>query len=265
MCVVAFAWNAHPRWRLLLAGNRDEFHARPTAPLAAWDDGSGIVAGRDLEAGGTWLGVDARGRCALVTNVRDVRHPQDGLSRGLLASDYLRGDDGAQARAQALQATAPAYRPFNLLLVDARMCAWTGNLPQARMALPEAGVHVLSNAQLDTPWPKAVALGDALRGWIDAGGDADFAPLFAALADETRWPDARLPDTGIGLERERWLSSAFIRGKDYGTRASTVVALDHAGGGMVVERRWGAMGAPLGETRLQVGSGRTRPHRASPL
>ena len=231
MCVVAFAWNAHPRWRLLLAGNRDEFHARPTAALAAWDDGSGIVAGRDLEAGGTWLGVDGRGRCALVTNVRDLRAPQDGLSRGLLASDYLRGGEGAAMRARSLQADAPAYRPFNLLL---------------------AGVHVLSNAQLDTPWPKAVALGAALRRWIDAGGDDDFAPLFTALADETRWPDAQLPDTGIGLERERWLSSAFIRGDDYGTRASTVVALDRDGGGVIVEARWGPMGVPLGQSRLEL-------------
>jgi uncharacterized protein with NRDE domain len=255
MCVVAFAWQAHPRWRLLLAGNRDEFHARPTAPLAPWDDGSGIIAGRDLEAGGTWLGVDGRGRCALVTNVRDLRHPHDGLSRGLLASDYLRGDAGAVAHAQALQATASAYRPFNLLLFDAQACAWTGNLPRVRMALPSPGVHVLSNAQLDTPWPKAVALGEALRGWIEAGGDDDFAPLFTALADETRWPDARLPDTGIGLERERWLSPAFIRGAEYGTRASTVVALDHSGGGMIIERRWGPMGVGLGETRLQLDTG----------
>jgi uncharacterized protein with NRDE domain len=254
MCVVAFAWNAHPRWRLLLAGNRDEFHARPSAALAAWDDGSGIVAGRDLEAGGTWLGVDRRGRCALVTNVRELSQPQDGLSRGLLASDYLRGDKGAAARAQALQSSASTYRPFNLLLADAQDCAWVGNLPQVRMAVPDSGVHVLSNAQLDTPWPKAVALGDAVRGWIDAGGDEDFAPLFAALADQTRWPDARLPDTGIGVERERWLSSAFIRGEDYGTRASTVVALDHASDGVIIERRWGPMGAPLGETRLAIGS-----------
>ena len=151
MCVVAFAWNAHPRWRFVLAGNRDEFHARPTAPLAAWDDGSGIVAGRDLEAGGTWLGVDGRGRCALVTNVRDFRQPQGGLSRGLLASDYLRGEEDAATRAQMLQSTAPAYRPFNLLLVDAQACAWIGNLPQVRMAIATAGLHVLSNAQLDTP------------------------------------------------------------------------------------------------------------------
>ena len=102
MCVVAFAWNLHPRWRLLLAGNRDEFHARATAPLARWDDDSGIIAGRDLEAGGTWLGVDVRGRCALVTNVRDLRLGQEGLSRGLLASDYLRGNAGARAQARSL-------------------------------------------------------------------------------------------------------------------------------------------------------------------
>lgn len=252
MCVVTFAWQAHPRWRFLLAGNRDEFHARPTAPLAVWDDGSGIVAGRDLEAGGTWLGVDRRGRCALVTNVRDLSRPQDGLSRGLLASDYLRGEEGAAARAQALQSSASTYRPFNLLLADAQDCTWVGNLPHVRTARPGAGVHILSNAQLDTPWPKAVALGQALREWIDAGGDEDFAPLFAALADETRWPDAQLPDTGIGLERERWLSSAFIRGEDYGTRASTVVALDHAGGGIIVERRWGPMGVLLGQTQLAI-------------
>ncbi|AKC86764.1 NRDE family protein [Pseudoxanthomonas suwonensis] len=252
MCVVALAWNAHPRWRLLLAGNRDEFHARPTAPLAAWDDGSGIVAGRDLEAGGTWLGVDARGRCALVTNVRDLRRPQDGLSRGLLASDYLRGEDDAPGRAQALLPSAERYRPFNLLLADAQACTWVGNLPQVRLATLADGVHVLSNAALDTPWPKAETLGARLRDWLDAGDGQDFAPLFAALADETRYPDARLPDTGIGLERERWLSAAFIRGEDYGTRASTVVALNHDGGGVIVERRWGPMGVPLGETRLTI-------------
>ncbi len=115
-------------------------------------------------------------------------------------------------------------------------------------------MHVLSNAQLDTPWPKAATLGARLRDWLDAGGDDDFAPLFAALADDRTWPDAQLPDTGIGLDRERWLSSAFIRGQDYGTRASTVVALDAQGRGMIVERRWGPMGVPRGETRLAIGA-----------
>lgn len=250
MCVAAFAWNVHPRWKLVLAGNRDEFHARPSTALAHWDDAPGIVAGRDLEAGGTWLGVDARGRCALVTNVRDLRRPQQGLSRGLLASDYLRGDAGAVESAKALVPDAAAYRPFNLLLFDRRAAAWIGNLPRVDTAVPDDGVHVLSNAQLDTPWPKAAGLGLRLRNWLDAGDGDEFEPLFAALADETRFPDELLPDTGIGLERERWLSAAFIRGQDYGTRASTVVAIDHRGAAIVEERQWGPGGVALGRIRL---------------
>ncbi|ADV28840.1 protein of unknown function DUF833 [Pseudoxanthomonas suwonensis 11-1] len=252
MCVVAFAWDAHPRWRLVLAGNRDEFHARPTVPLARWEDAP-VIGGRDLEAGGTWLGVDDAGRCALVTNVRDLRAPQDGLSRGLLASDWLRGTQDADSASRDLLARAATYRPFNLLLVDRGHCTWTSNLPAPRRALVGPGVHTLSNAALDSGWPKAVALGTRLRAWLDDGGDGnDLSPLFAALADDHLHPDAALPDTGIGLERERWLSSAFIRGEDYGTRASTVVLLDRDGGGVVVERRWGPMGAALGETRVEL-------------
>ena len=252
MCVVAFGWDAHPRWRLVLAGNRDEFHARPTAPLARWDDGSGIIAGRDLEAGGTWLGIAPGGRCALVTNVRDLRLRQDGASRGLLASDWLRGGSAATGHARALLAGAGDYRPFNLLLADRDGAAWTTNARPARMSAIEPGVHVLSNAALDTPWPKADTLGERLQAWLGAGVDDDFEPLFSALADEHTWPDARLPDTGIGLERERLLSAAFIRGDSYGTRASTVVALDRSGGGVIIERRWGASGAALGQARQEL-------------
>lgn len=147
-------------------------------------------------------------------------------------------------------ATAGRYRPFNLLLFDRHACAWAGNRPASRMAAPGDGVHVLSNAELDTPWPKATRLGERVRAWLDAGADTDFSALFAALADPAAYPDALLPDTGVGLERERWLSSTFIRGRDYGTRASTVVAIDHQGQGLIVERRWGPEGAALGETRL---------------
>ncbi|WP_125076455.1 NRDE family protein [Pseudoxanthomonas sp. SGT-18] len=255
MCVVAFAWDAHPRWRLVLAGNRDEFHARPTAALARWEDAPGIVAGRDLEAGGTWLGVDDAGRCALVTNVRDLRAPQDGLSRGLLASDWLRGSQDADDASRDLLERAGTYRPFNLLLADRRHCTWTSNRPAPRRAVVGPGVHTLSNAALDSTWPKAMALGSRLQAWLDAGGDGgNLAPLFDALADDRIHPDEALPDTGIGLERERWLSAAFIRGAEYGTRASTVVLLARDGGGLIVERRWGPMGAALGETRMELAS-----------
>ncbi len=250
MCVAAFAWQAHPRWRLVLAGNRDEFHARPAAPLAHWDDVPGVIAGRDLEAGGTWLGVHQAGRCALVTNVRDLRAPQDGRSRGWLASDWLRDGQGALAASDALRAHAPDYRPFNLLLADHAHCVWTSNRPQPRQAVVAPGVHSLSNAALDSGWPKALTLARRLEAWLEADRHGEPEALLQALADERTYPDASLPDTGIGLERERWLSSAFIRGRDYGTRASTVVMLGHDGEGIVVERRWGPEGVALGERRI---------------
>lgn len=255
MCVVAFAWKAHPRWRLVLAGNRDEFHARPTAPLARWDDAPQVLAGRDLLAGGTWLGVDDAGRCAVVTNVRDLHAPQDGASRGHLAGHWLRGGEGAAEHARALLATAHAYRPFNLVLFDQAHAAWIGNTPRPRMQAIGDGVHVLSNAALDTPWPKATALGERVQAWLDGADHDDFKPLFDALADPRTWPDAGLPDTGIGPERERLLSAAFIRGADYGTRASTVVMVGHDGAGVIAEQRWGPMGVAQGRATLRFGPG----------
>jgi uncharacterized protein with NRDE domain len=250
MCLIAFAWQSHPRWRLLLGGNRDEFHARPSAALARWDDAP-ITCGRDLEAGGTWLGVTDSGRCCVVTNVRDPRDPQLGVSRGLLATDYLNGGAGASVHAQELLRSAAGYRPFNLLTFDARDGFYLGNRPEPRAQAVTPGVHGLSNADFNTPWPKTRALMQHLRHWIDAGDDMNFAPLFAALADEQVAPDAQLPDTGIGLERERLLSAAFIRGEAYGTRASTVVAIGHDGLGVIVERRFGPSGRFDGETMLR--------------
>ncbi|MHB1057020.1 MAG: NRDE family protein [Rhodanobacter sp.] len=254
MCLIAFAWNAHPRWRLLLAGNRDEFHARPSAALARWDDAP-VIGGRDLEAGGTWLGVTDGGRCCVVTNVRDPRDPQRGASRGLLATDYLGGDADATAHARQLLRTADGYRPFNLLTFDAQAAFYLGNRPEPRAQRVAPGVHGLSNADFNTPWPKTRALMQRLQQWIDDGGEADFVPLFEALADERQAPDAQLPDTGVGLERERWLSSAFICGESYGTRASTVVAIGHEGYGVIVERRFGPNGRFDGETRLHFADG----------
>jgi len=249
MCVIAFAWQAHPRWRLVLIGNRDEFHARPSLPLARWERPA-IIAGKDLEAGGTWLGVTDDGRCSVVTNVRDPRDPQLGRSRGLLSLDYLAGADNAVAHAKALLGTAADYRPFNLLTFDTTHAFYIGNRPDSRAESVEPGVHGLSNADFNAPWPKSRALMQSLRAWIDAGRDDEFSPLFAALDDPRGYPDDQLPDTGVGLERERWLSSAFIRGDHYGTRASTVVAIGHDGRGVVVERRFGPNGHEEGETAI---------------
>ena len=250
MCLIAFAWNVHPHWRLLLAGNRDEFHARPSLALARWDD-LPIIGGRDREAGGTWLGLRDDGRCGVVTNVRDPAASQAGTSRGLLITDYLAGHLDATGHAQRLQRTAGNYRPFNLLTFDTHAAFHLGNRPEPRMQQVPAGVHGLSNADFNTPWPKTRTLMQQLQAWIDAGGQADFDRLFEALADEQQSPDLHLPETGVGLERERWLSSAFIRGEHYGTRASTIVAIGHDGDGVIIERRFGPFGRPEGETMLR--------------
>lgn len=251
MCLIAFAWQAHPRWRLLLLGNRDEFYARPSAALARWED-MPIIGGRDLQAGGTWLGVTDAGRCCVVTNVRDPRDPQLGVSRGMLATDFLADSANASSHARQLLRSAAEYRPFNLLTFDAQAAFYLGNRPQPRMQPVSAGVHGLSNADFNTPWPKTRALMRCLQGWIDDGGEHDFAPLLDALADEQLAPDAQLPDTGVGLTRERWLSAAFLRGEHYGTRASTLVAIGHAGDGSMIERRFGPHGRFEGETRLPI-------------
>jgi len=253
MCLLALAWKAHPRWQLLMVGNRDEFHARPTAPLAAWAaPDHGLLAGRDLRSGGTWAGVGANGRMAVVTNVRDPTARQSGPSRGALVADYLRSATPAEAFVDILAEDAPAFAPFNLLLADRDSCQFLGNHPLLRQRLTP-GIHGMSNGPLDAPWPKTLALNAALQAWVDAGRE-DLAPLWAALADERRADDATLPDTGIGLERERWLSAAFIRSPDYGTRASTIIALDADGQGFIHERRFGPEGGCIGDTRLAVGA-----------
>lgn len=255
MCLIAFAWNAHPRWRLLLLGNRDEVHARPSAPLTHWDDAPQVMAGRDLEAGGTWMGATISGRAAVVTNVRDPMAAMHGMSRGALVADYLRGELDANIYARCLHERARDYRPFNLLVFDADDARYLGNHADARMQTVTAGLHGLSNADFNAPWPKTQALMRRLQEWLDAGADADFEPLFQALVDDTPWPDDVLPDTGVGIELERRLSAAFIRGERYGTRASTLIAVDHDEQVTVIERRFAANGVALGETRLDAGPG----------
>ncbi|TCV96091.1 uncharacterized protein with NRDE domain [Luteibacter rhizovicinus] len=252
MCLIAFAWHAHPRWRLLLLGNRDEFHVRPTAPLARWDEAPGIMAGRDLEAGGTWMGIAPHGRACVITNVRDPSADHSGASRGLLAADYLDASISAEDHAHELGATADRYRPFNFLTFDERSAFYLGNHPGTRGQAVLPGIHGLSNADFNAPWPKTQALKRRLTTWIADGGNDDTDALFAMLSDRERWPDDLLPDTGIGVERESFLSSAFIVGENYGTRASTIIMIDHDNRATIVERRFGPNGVPLGETRIDT-------------
>ncbi|WMJ67824.1 NRDE family protein [Stenotrophomonas sp. 24(2023)] len=257
MCLLALGWRTHPHWRLVMAGNRDEFHARPTAPLGRWQEAPSIIGGRDLRSGGGWAGVGAGGRMAVVTNVRDPLAAQAGPSRGALVADFLRSQEPAAVHTDRLAGIAAAYAPFNLLLADGHSLEYLGNHPAERQTLGP-GVHGMSNGALDAPWPKTRRLMDGLARWLEgeqaagpSAADSDLALLWQALADEHRPADSALPDTGIGLERERWLSPAFIRGDDYGTRASTVILIDANGHGQIHERRFGAQGAFVGESHIE--------------
>lgn len=252
MCLVGFVWKTHPRWPLVMVGNRDEMHDRPSAALAAWADAP-VLAGRDLRSGGTWMGLGPDGRVAVVTNVRDgLPTPFAGPSRGDLPTAFLTGTADALTHARAIAAGAARYAPFNLVLADMENCAYLGNHPPQGVRMVAAGAHALSNGPFDAPWPKTTHLQGVLRDWAASASEA-LDPLWAALADRRAAPDLALPQTGIPLDMERQLSCAFVSGDRYGTRASTLVLIDHAGHGTIIERRYGPEGAFLGETTLESG------------
>lgn len=235
MCLILFAHKVHPDYPLILVGNRDEFHDRPTAPAGFWGDAPELLAGRDLVGGGTWLGVTRRGRLAAVAN---YRHPSElhrqGLSRGMLTVDFLRGDLPPRPFLEAVARQGEHYKGFNLLVGDGIELSFYSNREGATRQL-SPGLYGLSNALLDTPWPKVVQGKTALAELLAAGPPVPEG-LLAILADTTRPPDELLPDTGVGRERERLLSSRFIVSPGYGTRASTVVLIDRRGELTFVER-----------------------------
>jgi uncharacterized protein with NRDE domain len=247
VCVLALAIGSHPDWPLVLAGNRDELHARPAAPLARWAEAPEVLGGRDLEGGGTWLGVSEEGRLAVVTNLRGFGPPHPGApSRGLLARDFLVGE-GPYARFGA--GDLGAFNPMNLIVVEGGRARFCSNRPASTIRELKDGLYGLSNGDLDEPWPKTSRLKAALADWLGAGAQ-DPESLFAALADETRPTDAELPSTGLDLERERLVSPIFIRNTPYGTRCSTIVRIASDGGGEILERRFGVEGEVSGVTAL---------------
>lgn len=234
MCLILFAYEAHPDYRLILAANRDEFYERPTEPAAFWEDDSGVLAGRDLRCGGTWLGMTRAGRFAAVTNYRgpDEQRP-DAPSRGALVASFLRAHEAPDAFLARLAPKADRYNGFNLLAGDAQHLYYFSNRAAAVRRL-SAGVYGLSNDLLDTPWPKVEAGKAALRRVLE--GPVTTEALLALLADPAPAPDERLPDTGVGLEWERVLSPRFIATPAYGTRSSTVLLIGYDGRVTFVER-----------------------------
>ncbi|MBL8378245.1 MAG: NRDE family protein [Burkholderiales bacterium] len=247
MCLIAFALDSVPGYRLLVAANRDEFHSRPTAPAAHWHDAPGVFAGRDLREGGTWMGLALGGRFAALTNHRNGapagRAPR---SRGHLVAQFLRTDADAEAYADQVGRERRDYNGFNLL-VGCKGEFWVIADDDAPRRV-ERGLHTLSNARLDTPWPKATGLAADVASATRAGSDENhlFAALFAALADARPAAEESLPDTGIGIIRERELSPRMIVNPVYGTRSASVLAIRSDGSTRFEETSFDAEGQVIG-------------------
>ncbi|BBP62658.1 hypothetical protein PHLH5_01990 [Pseudomonas sp. Cab53] len=248
MCLIVFAWRPGHARPLIVAANRDEFYARPTLPLAQWPDAPHVHAGRDLEAGGTWLGIGADGRFAALTNIRDPGQGPAFKSRGELVARFLGGSLSIADYFSEVVPRAGEYGGFNLLLGDGAEL-WHFNARDARPQCLAEGLYGVSNAGLNTPWPKLLKARAALAEVLD---DPHPQALLALLNDPEPAPVADLPDTGVGLATERLLSSVFIASPAYGTRASTALIVHADGTRHLVERSFGPHGGHLGEVEVRA-------------
>ncbi len=239
MCLITFAYNNHPKYRLILAANRDEFYGRPTRKAQYWTEEGhdDILGGKDLEAGGTWMGITKNGKWAALTNYRDpnwkIENPP---SRGELVLNYLLNGDTAKVYLDTLNKRADEYIGYNILLGDKEGITHFSNFDKSPKSI-SAGLHGVSNALLDTPWPKLELAKSSLQNLI-TNHDIDKNKLFDFLNDDTQAPDDQLPDTGIPYKWEKAISSLFIKTENYGTRCSTILLIDHSGNIEFTERRF---------------------------
>jgi uncharacterized protein with NRDE domain len=248
MCLILVAWRAHPDYPLVVAANRDEFFARPTAPASSWPD-KPILAGRDEKEGGTWMGITRSGRFAALTNYRDpTRDRGVASSRGRLVVDYLGADEAPAAWLAANAAGVGDCNGFNLIAASGDQLAWASNVTGDCQSLAP-GVYGLSNHLLDSPWPKVQAARSALAAALTAL--PDYRLLFDLLRDDTIHPDEELPRTGVSIEWERLLSSAFVKAPGYGTRSSTVLLVSRDGTTLFDEQTWLEGGKAGGRVRFR--------------
>jgi uncharacterized protein with NRDE domain len=249
MCLVLVVWRKHPRYSCLVAANRDEFHARPTVAAGWWPDRPQILAGRDLEAGGTWLGLSRSGRFAALTNYRDPEQRRSQApSRGALVTSLLESGATVTESLAYLREVGANYNGFNVIFSDGeRLGIYESVRGSGRELAP--GIYGLSNHLLDTPWPKVQNAKSRLESAL--ADLRDTAPLLALLRDDRPAPDAQLPQTGMSLEWERLLSSAFVRAPDYGTRCSTIIRIDIRGRAYFDEWSWNSAGEDVGRISLQ--------------
>ncbi|TAH11024.1 MAG: NRDE family protein [Curvibacter sp.] len=259
MCLIAWNWQPGSATPLLLIGNRDEFYARPTEPLHFWPD-TAILAGRDAQAGGTWLGVGQGKRLAGITNYRSTEPPRlNAPSRGQLVTDFLQSSLDAEGYLQTLRTKASAYNAFNLLVFDGHTLM--GLESRSGRILPmQPGAGAVSNADFHTPWPKLRQLKEGLTNLVTRG-EADDAYLWPLLQSRAPAPDAELPATGVPLELERALSAVFVATPGYGTRACSVVRVK-ANEIRFSEQRFGASG-PMGHNSLLVTAKKEKTKRST--
>lgn len=249
MCLVLVAWRGSENYPCVIAANRDELYTRPTVPAQWWDTDPQILAGRDLEAGGTWLGITRTGRFAALTNYRDPEQRRAGTpSRGALVTTILKSAAGTAQTLDYLRGVAASYNAFNVIFSDGeRLAVFESTLREGRELKP--GIYGLSNHLLDTPWPKVQnaksRLSQALTDLRDPGA------VLALLRDDTPAPDEQLPRTGLSVPWERMVSSAFVRAQDYGTRCSTLVRIDQSRRACFDEWTWDSAGAEIGVRSLQ--------------
>ena len=246
MCIILVAWRSHPEFPLVVAANRDEYFARRTAGADFWPDHPQVLAGRDLEGGGTWMGITRSGRFAALTNYRDPSIlRKDVPSRGGLVAGFLTGQERIDAFLARLTPLSATYNGFNLLLGDLsgenRRLVWFSNVTNERRELGP-GIHGVANHLLDSAWPKVGAGKTALAAAL--GTLPDNTALFELLRDDSIHPDEALPRTGVSLEWERLLSSAFVKAPGYGTRSSTVLLVGHDRQVTFTEQTWLEGGMP---------------------
>ncbi len=237
MCIILLSYRQHPRLPLVIAANRDEFYDRPAEPAHFWQEDSSVLAGKDRQGGGTWLGVTRHGRLAMLTNYREAgKFDPKATTRGKLVSDFLTGTWAAPEYLDRIQKTADSYNGFNLIIGDRTGMYYLSNRTESPKKL-EPGLYGLSNHLLDTPWPKVSESKRKLQNLLQLS-EIDKEAVFEILADSERAPDKELPDTGVGIELERMLSPVFIKSPNYGTRCSTFITIDNEARFLFIERTY---------------------------
>ncbi len=240
MCLILFAYRCHPRYRLILAANRDEFYERPTQPLRFWQNHPHIAAGRDLKQMGTWLGITRQGRLAAITNYRQAdSQPSNTPSRGHLVADFLAGNIPAGLYLNQLHKKSHEYNGFNLLVDDSRGLCYYSNRGDSQHLRLNPGIYGLSNRRLNTDWPKVRCGKAGLAAIVENNGEAiDRKKLSELLRDQTTPSDDQLPDTGVGVALERVLAPVFITSPTYGTRSSSILTIGRNGEVDFTEITW---------------------------